>query len=321
MLSSAVYIPPHRRRPTNTSLDGTEFSSKNEIISTLGILQHPVSSICEGIAVRKLEQSVFQDGERIFQKKNNQYNLINIRLGRTKQKFQHYHIKNYYYASSDFSIQFYDRILSFGVELDSLANKIGGTLTYRDLDLTSDIAVDAFCGIFAELAAKAVTETDKITYIIQQLIEKYSLQLENALRREIIEECTPDNEEQIAIGKIKYRKTTVEINGKKIVVKFIYNLDDAPTKVREMDIFPMIYEGIETNAYYVYGTGKEDHIYLMKKPYRDTNIQTIVASSHTNSSILKHPDIHTIYFTQSRVKTAKRHKGGKTTTRKIILKS
>lgn len=319
MLLSTVYIPPHRRQPINTSLDGTEFSSKDELISTLAIPQHPSSLICEGISIRKLDQSIFPDGERIFQKKDNQYNLINIRLGRSKQKFQHYHIKNYYYASADFSIQFYDKILSFGVELDS--DKIGGTLTYRDLDLISDVAVESFCGTFAE-ATKAATETEKITHIIQQLLTRYGNQIENALSREIIEECTPDDAEPITIGKLHYKRIIVETNGQKISIKFVYHSDDGGLKkVREMDIFPMIFEGIETNAYYVYGTGKEDHVYLMKKPYRDINIHTISTTIHTAHTITNNPDIHTIYFTQSRVKTAKRHKSGKTTTRKIILKS
>jgi len=320
MLSSALYIPPHRRRPINTSLDGTEFSSKDELISTLGIPQHPSSLICEGIAVRKLEKSVFPDGERIFQKKDNYYNLINIRLGRSKQKFQHYHIKNYYYASADFSIQFYDKILTFGVELNS--DKIGGTLTYRDLDLTSDIAVESFCEVFAGAGASTASESEKITHIIQQLLARYGIQIENALRREITEECTPDDAEQITIGKLHYKRTIVETNGQKISIKFVYHSDDGGLKkVREMDIFPMMFEGIETNAYYVYGTGKEDHVYLMKKPYKDINIHTISTTMHTAHTITNNPDVHIIYFIQSRVKTAKRHKSGKTTTRKIILKS
>jgi hypothetical protein len=97
------------------------------------------------------------------------------------------------------------------------------------------------------------------------------------MRREIIEECTPDGERALHVGPLEFIRTYVEKNNKRLNVRYVFRGCKTWTKVREMDIFPIIYNGEDVNAYYIYGTGirSKDHKYYLEAPYSEVEEEIV----------------------------------------------
>ena len=275
MLNSNSYIPPHRRNGSNISDNSFDkYASKDELLAHLGIRQpNNVHFTDRDFSIRIFSDDVtaFPEAERLFMKDADEFKLKKITIG--NETLQHYHLKNSFFESADLSISYTDKetsgriIIQFGVSLEE--SDIGGSLSYRDLGLINRASVGAFVSKFPEISIIPGLN-NKLVYIINTIATSYRDELTNAMKREIIEECTANAENPIVVGPLSFIKTKAEKNGRRLNVRYIFRGCDRFKRVREMDIFPMIFEGTLIDTYYVYGTGNKenDHKYLVDAPYR-----------------------------------------------------
>ena len=276
---SNSYILPQKRTNTFRS----EFASKDDLITSLAIqLPNNVHFADPSFSIRIFsdEITLLPEAERLFKKESNQYILNKTNIGR--ETLQHYHLKNLFFDSADLSIAYTNEsgklIINFGVEVESedSTKRIKGCLSYTDLGLITRASVGAFVSKFSEIN-KINGTNNKIIYIINTLSTIFKSEIENAMRREIIEECTPDGERALHVGPLEFIRTYVEKNNKRLNVRYVFRGCKAWTKVREMDIFPMNYNGEDVNAYYIYGTGirSKDHKYYIEAPYSEVEEEII----------------------------------------------
>jgi hypothetical protein len=273
MISNS-YIPPQRRNGSNESNSSSnKFSSKDELLANLGIRQPNNLHFTDkdfSIRIFNDEITAFPEAERLFMKDADEFKLKKIIIG--NETLQHYHLKNSFFDSADLSILYTDSetsgriIIQFGVSLEE--SNVGGSISYRDLGLINRASVGAFVSKFPEIAIIPGLN-NKLVYIINTISTHYRDELSNAMRREIIEECTPNGEDPIDVGSLTFVKTKAEKNGKRLNIRYIFRGCRDFKKVREMDIFPMIFEGTLIDTYYIYGTGnkEKDHKYLVNAPY------------------------------------------------------
>ncbi len=269
---SNSYIPPHRRN--GSSVDATnKYTTKDELLASLGIRQPNNVHFADrdfSIRVFSDEITAFPEAERLFMKDSDEFKLKKVLIG--NETLQHYHLKNSFFDSADLSISYTDKessgrlILQFGVSLEE--SDIGGSVSYRDLGLTNRASVGAFVSKFPEIALIPGLN-NKLVYIINTIATTHRDDLMKAMKREIVEECTPNGEDPITVGPLSFVKTKAERNGKRLHVRYIFKGCESFKKVREMDVFPMIFYGTLTDIYYVYGTGnkEKDHKYLADAPY------------------------------------------------------
>lgn len=269
---SNSYIPPQKRN--GSSVDAAnKYGSKDDLLASLGIRQpNNVHFADRDFTIRVFSDEItaFPEAERLFMKEGDEFKLKKILIG--NETLQHYHLKNSFFDSADLSISYTDKessgrlILQFGVSLEE--SDIGGSVSYRDLGLTNRASVGAFVSKFPEIALIPGLN-NKLVYLINTIAVSHRDDLMNAMKREIIEECTPNGENPITVGPLSFVKTKAERNGKRLHVRYIFKGCESFKKVREMDIFPMIFYGTLTDIYYVYGTGnrEKDHKYLADAPY------------------------------------------------------
>ena len=277
MLNS--YILPQKRN----SAFNSEYASKDELISSLSIqTPNSVHFADSSFSIRIFSDEVtsLPEAERLFKKEGDQYILAKTNIGR--ETLQHYHLKNLFFDSADLSIAYTNEsgklIINFGVEVESedSTKRIKGCLSYADLGLITRASVGAFVGKFSEIN-KITGANNKLIYIINTLSSVFKSEIENAMRREIVEECTPDGERALHVGPLEFIRTYVEKNNKRLNVRYVFRGCKSWTKVREMDIFPMKYEGEDVNAYYIYGTGtrSKDQKYYVEAPYSEIDEEIV----------------------------------------------
>ncbi len=214
-------------------------------------------------------------GERLFTISSRRFEggpkLLNICYkddDNKKHSITHYDIKNLYYDTADFSMRIYPHAdetftipVYFRVELNGI-DKIGGSLSYTDLNIGSDEDVVNFTSQFSMYREK----TPFISHIIDTMLERCREKLLNAIAREIQEECT---QYDTAANTIYNIRNMLEYDGirlivdrddttgriEKYIVTFLYNHSEGVQpfrKVRELDTFSMIYRGIPVTVYYTY---------------------------------------------------------------------
>lgn len=270
---SSSYIPPHRRN--GSIVDNTnKYASKDDLLANLGIRQpNNVHFTDRDFSIRVFSDEItaFPEAERLFMKDADEFKLKRVTIG--NETLQHYHLKNSFFDSADLSISYTDKetsgriIIQFGVSLED--TDIGGSVSYRDIGLVNRASVGAFVAKFPEIVS-ITGLNNKLVYLINNIAIHYRDELTNAMKREIIEECTPDDAHPISVGPLSFVKTKVEKSGKRLNVRYIFKGCENFKKVREMDIFPMIFEGTLIDTYYVYGTNRKerDHKYLVDAPYK-----------------------------------------------------
>jgi hypothetical protein len=270
---SNSYIPPHRRNGSSVDTSN-KYTSKDDLLANLGIRQpNNVHFTDRDFSIRVFSDEVtaFPEAERLFMKDADEFKLKKVIIG--NETLQHYHLKNSFFDSADLSISYTDKetsgriIIQFGVSLEDL--DIGGSVSYRDIGLVNRASVGAFVSKFPEIVS-ITGLNNKLVYLINNIAIHYRDELTNAMKREIVEECTPDDANPISVGPLSFVKTKVEKSGKRLNVRYIFKGCEDFKKVREMDIFPMIFEGTLIDVYYTYGTGKkdQDHKYLVNAPYK-----------------------------------------------------
>lgn len=270
MLNS--YIPPQKRNGSFIDIQN-KYTSKDELLANLRIIKpNNVHFTDRDFSIRIFSDEVtaFPQAERLFMKDGDEFKLKKITIG--NETLQHYHLKNSFFDSADLSISYTDKetsgriIIQFGVSLEE--SDIGGSISYRDLGLINRVSVGAFVSKFPEIAIISGLN-NKLVYIINTIATSYRDEITNAMKREIMEECTPNGEDPILVGPLSFVKTKAERNGKRLNVRYIFRGCENFKKVREMDIFPMIFEGTLIDTYYVYGTAnkEKDHKYLVDAPY------------------------------------------------------
>ncbi len=286
---SNSYIPPHRRN--GSFVDNTnKYASKDDLLANLGIRQpNNVHFTDRDFSIRVFSDEVtaFPEAERLFMKDADEFKLKKVTIG--NETLQHYHLKNSFFDSADLSISYTDKetsgriIIQFGVSLEDIEfsaqsaknslstgiTDIGGSVSYRDIGLVNRASVGAFVAKFPEIVS-ITGLNNKLVYLINNIAIHYRDELTNAMKREIVEECTPDGANPISVGPLSFVKTKVEKSGKRLNVRYIFKGCEDFKKVREMDIFPMIFEGTLIDVYYTYGTSKKDrdHKYLVDAPYK-----------------------------------------------------
>lgn len=267
------YVPPQRRNMSTENQSNNIYTSKDDLLATLGIRQpNNVHFNDKDFSIRIFSDDItaFPEAGRLFMKDADEFKIKKVTIG--NETLQHYHLKNSFFDSADLSISYTDRetsgriIIQFSVSLEE--SNIGGSVSYRDLGLINRVSVGAFVSKFSEISIIPVLN-NKLVYIINTIATSYRDELTKAMKREIIEECTPNGESPIEIGPLSFIKTKAERNGKRLNVRYIFCGCEHFKKVREMDIFPMVFEGTLIDTYYVYGTGnkEKDHKYLVDAPY------------------------------------------------------
>ena len=230
----------------------------------------------------------FPVGERLFERAGREY----IPRGSWSDP-PHYRIKNTYFESSDLNLHYMDdggrkKIVAIRVALDENP-KVGGSVSYADLGLVNRASVGAFVSKFDTIGLIGSID-GKLDYIAATILRVWRPALEDAMRREIVEETTADGAAAAWDLPLLYRRVAVEREDRDNVTFFFSGCSPA-RKVREMDVFPMMYEGREVNAYFVYGDGKGRGRYLARLPYRDEGMEgeanamnEIIANSITERS-------------------------------------
>ena len=196
----------------------------------------------------------------------------------------HYRIKNMYFESSDLNLHYTDnegrkKIVAVRVALEENP-KIGGSVSYADLGLMNRASVGAFVSKFDTIGLIGSID-GKLDYIAATILQVWRPALEDAMRREIVEETTADGAAAVWDLPLLYRRVAVE-RGDRDTVTFVFSSCSPVRKVREMDVFPMMYEGREVNAYFVYGDGRGKGRYLARLPYRDEGAEAEVEAMNEN---------------------------------------
>lgn len=215
----------------------------------------------------------FPVGERLFERAGREY----IPRGSWSDP-PHYRIKNMYFESSDLNLHYMDeggrkKIVAIRVALEENP-KVGGSVSYADLGLVNRASVGAFVSKFDTIGLIGSID-GKLDYIAATILQVWRPALEDAMRREIVEETTADGAAAVWDLPLLYRRVAVE-RGDRDTVTFVFSSCSPVRKVREMDVFPMMYEGREVNAYFVYGDGRGKGRYLARLPYRDEGAEAEV---------------------------------------------
>jgi hypothetical protein len=215
-------------------------------------------------------------GERIFNISSGRFSsgpkLLNICYkdnSNKKHTITHYDIKNQYYDTADFTMRIYPNAndsfvipVIFRVELNT-EQKIGGSLSYSDLNIRNDEDVINFSKQFNIFQGKS---TSVLPHILDTLFERSGEKILNGIAREIQEECTPYGVKAYTIANIRnmieYDTIRIEIDKndithqvEKYIVTFLFNHKHGIRpfrKVREIDEFSMIYNGSPMILYYTY---------------------------------------------------------------------
>lgn len=207
----------------------------------------------------------FPVGERIFDRVAREY------IPRTSWTDPpHYRIKNTYFESSDLNLYYVDadqkKTVAIRVALAD-APQVGGSVSYADIGLVNRASVGAFVSKFDTIGLIGTID-GKLDYIAATILQHWRAALEDAMRREIVEETTADGGLANWDVPLIYRRVAVE-RGERTTITFFFGGCGPVQKVREMDVFPMMFEGQEVNAYFVYGRGQGRGRYLARLPYRD----------------------------------------------------
>lgn len=220
--------------------------------------------------IRMLIGGCLPTGDKLFTNILNTYRLKDIKVNADGKliEIDHYHIKGYFYDTADFGISYTPpadmsrpekskQSIKFRVSLNG--TKVGGSLNYNDLGLTTDAQVIAFSKLFDGLA-NITPVNDASTWFANKLMKTHEDNIYRAMAREIQEECTPNRANALSIDEIvptlTYDGVLLEQRETwQTMVNLNFTSSKSYKKVREMDEFCCEYKGRPTKIYYIYGEG------------------------------------------------------------------
>ena len=252
-----------------SSMSSIVFKNDNEMRSHFGIPNVVRYQPFEKYyTIRMLLDGCLQVGDRLFTNIVNTYRLkdIKVNTGSKLITIDHYNIKGYFYDTADFGISYTPpadmsrpekskQSIKFRVSLNG--TKIGGSLNYNDLGLTTDVQVIAFSKLFDGLA-DITPINDASKWFVNKLMETHRGNIYRAMAREIQEECTPNGTIALLIDQIA---STLTYDGFLLeqretwqtIIHINFTSIQSYIQVREMDEFCCVYKGRLTKIYYIYG--------------------------------------------------------------------
>jgi hypothetical protein len=264
-----------------------QFPSINALLKHIGLPAYnevkytDVSTSSKKFSIMIPVSDIYQDGDKFFKQRGNIYEIQDLQyFSESSKKYKaidHYSLKKFFYKTADLGFTITPNMpgrklvysFSFKVRLED--SKVGGSINYADIGLQSDDDLRTFLKTFDKLNASSFPLIAK--FVADKFYDIYSDKIREAIAREIIEETTPNGRISSTIDEVNstidYVDNTrsTEDNNCSIEYRFRIKSGNTPTQVRELDEFPMMYNGKLVDLYYIY-KDESSNRYTTDLPYK-----------------------------------------------------